>query len=148
MKSIILLILLTVNCNAFAGDSMPIKYRVNLSMYSDTTVLPQILALPLSNYIGKPVDSLFAALPGNYTDRGFKPKGIGYARGVTQGYGTAEFNNCFVEIFIDTFHFMTFPNRTKTTTWDMNLAKRETIAFIKVWKNNTCVYGCSNPSYY
>jgi hypothetical protein len=31
----------------------------------------------------------------------------------------------------------------------MNLAKKETIAFIKVWKNNNvCMYGCNNPNYY
>lgn len=116
---------------------------------SDTTVLTQILALNLQSYIGKPVDSLFAALPTGYTSRGFMPIGIGYTKGVAQSYFTSEFNNCFVEIFIDTFQYLPIPNRTPTTNWNMNLAKQETIAFIKVWKNNNiCMYGCNNPNYY
>lgn len=139
LKTIALFVLvLVINVNGFAK---------NISTYSDTTVLPQILALNLSSYIGKPLDSLFNVLPSNFTDRGFKPMGIGYARGVTQGYGLQANNHVFVEIFIDQFRFMPFPNRTKTTTWDMNLARKETISFIKIWKNNSCVYGCNNPSY-
>jgi hypothetical protein len=146
MKKSLLIFLLFINITAFGSD-IKVPYKI-FQMPTDTTVLPQILALPLQSFIGMPVDSLFSVLPNNYTDRGFKPMGIGYTKGVVQGYGTAELNHCFVEIFIDTFQFMTFPNRTPTTTWNINLAKQETIAFIKVWKNNTCVYGCNNPDYY
>jgi len=131
--------------------ALPDQYKHNdnfqASVRCDSTVLSRILALPLQYYIGKPVDSLFAALPTNYTDRNFIPVGVGYARGVTQGYGTEECNSCFVQIFIDSFHFMTFPNRTVTTNWNMNLARKETISFIKVWENNICRFGCNNPKY-
>ena len=137
-----------ISIKAFSGNTTPTSNRLRLSMYSDTTVLPQILALNLQSYIGRPVDSLLRVLPGGYTSRGFMPTGIGYARGVYQSYGTLENNNCGVEIFIDTFHFLPIPNRTKTTTWDMNLAKKETISFIRIIKNNKCIYGCNNANYY
>lgn len=117
-------------------------------IFSDTNVIPQILALPLASHIGKPVDSLFSSLPTGYTSRGFIPYGIGYAKGVYQSYGILETNNCSVQIFIDNFHHLLFPNRTKTTNWDMGLAKKEIISYIKVFKNNECVYYCTNANYY
>lgn len=115
----------------------------------DTTALTQILNLPLSNYISKPVDSLLLVLPSGFTSRGFMPTGIGYTKGVYQSYFSNETNNCFIEIYINTFQFLPIPNRTPTTTWNMNLAKQETIAYIKVIKNNkVCVFDCNNPNYY
>lgn len=144
MKKILLLALLFTSISSFTTT----RYDEPKQVYSDTSVVPLILAIPLQNYIGKPIDSIFSVLPANFTDRGFKPMGIGYAKGVVQGYGTQENNSCFVEIFIDNFQHLTFPNRSKTTTWNMNLAKLETVSYIKVWKNNICIYGCSNPNYY
>ena len=77
------------------------------------------------------------------------PAGSGYTKGVYQSYSTSYTNNCFIEIFVDTFQFLPIPNLTPTSSWNMNLAKQETIAFIKVWKNNNvCMYGCNNPDYY
>jgi hypothetical protein len=146
MKKIIIFFVVILSIDSSATTNNLINYR-NTS-FSDTTVLPAILSLSLNSYVGKPVDSLFAKLPTNFTSRGFIPTGIGYCKGLSQSYFSSEFNTCYVEIFIDTFQLMTFPNRTKTTTWNMNLAKQETIAFIKVWKNNQCVYGCNNPNYY
>lgn len=113
----------------------------------DTMQLPQVLALPLLNYIGKPVDSLLQVLPNVYTKRGFMPVGIGYTRGIFQSYFGGEFNNFYVEIYIDSFLYLPIPNRTSTVNWNMDLAKQETISFIKVVKNNVCVYGCGNPNY-
>ena len=117
--------------------------------YSDSTVLPQILALPLSTYIGLPVDSLISDLPTNFSAQLFKPSDrIGYAKGVVQIYGLSGTNSCAVEIFIETFQYLTFPNYSNIDTWNFSLAKQETLAYIKVWKNNRCVYGCNNPNYY
>lgn len=115
----------------------------------DTTVLPQILALPLSSYIGKPVDSLLAVLPNTYTLRGFMYARFGYTKGVIQGYGISETNNCQVEIYVDSFQFQSFPNRD-LSTWSMVLAGKETISFIRIMKNNNsvCLYGCNNPQYH
>lgn len=114
----------------------------------DTTYLHQILALPLQSYIGKPVDSLLSVLPQEFSSRNFMPIGIGYTRGISQSYFTSEFNNCYVEIYIDNFQYLPIPNRKSSRHWSMELAKKETIAFIKVVKNNNvCVYGCSNPNY-
>ena len=146
MRNMIMVFLLLVAIDSSATNNNFVYNRSN--SLPDTTVLPTILSLPLSPYIGKPVDSLLAMLPNSFTSRGFMPTGIGYCKGLSQSYYSSEFNTCYVEIFVDTFQFMTFPNRTKTTTWNMNLAKQETIAFIKVWKNNECVYGCNNSNYY
>ncbi len=149
MKKIFLIAFILYSIHAFADNSKS-RYVIPNILPPDTTVLSQILSLPLQSYIGKPVDSLLNVLPGTYTDRDFMVVKVGRAKGLWQAYYTSQANNCTIEIFIDTFHFMSFPNYTKTTTWDMTLAKRETIAFIKVYKNNllTCVYGCNNPNYY
>lgn len=146
MKKYIVILLILVNIKATASDAVS---RTRMQLPPDTTVLPSILSINLSYYIGKPVDSLLFVLPPGYTSRDFMPVGAGYAKGVYQSYSTSNSNNCFVEIFIDTFQFLPIPNKTPTTTWNMNLAKQETIAFIKVWKNNNiCMYGCNNPNYY
>lgn len=145
MKKLFLFIFISISSHSFAkpiiNKIMPLKSP------PDTTVLPQILSLPLNNYIGKPVDSLFSVLPAGYTSRGMMTTRVGYAKGVYQTYYTAETNNCYIEIFIDTIQYLPKPNYSHI--WDMNLAKMETIAFIKVWKNNNiCLYGCNNSNYY
>jgi hypothetical protein len=124
-------------------------YRLSSAVnYSDTTVLPQILSLSLQNYVGLPVDSLFDDLPGNFSQRNFLSSGRwGYSRGLYQLYGTQEMNHVSVQIFIDTFQFLPIPNYNAFSFWNMNLAKQEAIAFIKIWKNNQCIYGCNNPNY-
>ncbi len=118
------------------------------SVTRDCSVLPAILALPLSSYIGKPVDSLFSVLPPGYTFRGFMPQRICYNAGVTQSYYASETNIVLIEVFIDNYQYMVFPNRTNIQNWDMSLARKEKIAYIKIIQNNNiCVYGCDNPNY-
>jgi hypothetical protein len=147
MKKIIILASLCISISAFAANSIYKNDGFSASP-PDTTLLPQILGLPLASFIGKPVDSLLSVLPPGYSTQGFMPVGIGYTRGICQTYFSGEFNNCFIEIYIDTFQFLPVPNRTQTTNWNINLAKLEKVAFIKVIKNNTiCMYGCNNPKY-
>lgn len=147
MKKILIILFVCIRVSALANSGK--RVMIFEPFPPDTTALTQILNLPLSSYIGQPVDSLFSVLPTGYTDRQFMPVGIGYCKGVFQSYGTLESNTVSVEIFIDNFQFMTFPNRTKTSTWNMNLAKQETIAYIRVIKNNkVCLFGCNNSAYY
>ncbi len=118
------------------------------SVTRDSSVLPAILSLPLSSYIGKPVDSLFSVLPPGYTSRVFMPLRVSYCAGVSQSYFVSETNAVLIQVFIDNYQYMVFPNRTKTRSWDMNLARKEKIAYIKIIKNNNiCIYGCDNPNY-
>jgi hypothetical protein len=146
MKKILIITLVCISMNTLANSGKPMIIVKGLP--SDTTVLPQILSLSLNTYIGKPVDSLLSVLPINYTCRGFVPIRISYNRGVFQSYGDSGDNTVSVIIYIDHYQFMTFPNRNNVRTWDMNLAKKEIISFIKVVKNNTtCMYGCNNPNY-
>ena len=146
MKKYFIIYYLFVSISTFANNS---RQSHNSFSPVDTTVLPTILTINLNYYIGKPVDSLLSVLPPGYTYRGFMPAGAGYTKGVYQSYSTSYTNNCFIEIFVDTFQFLPIPNLTPTSSWNMNLAKQETIAFIKVWKNNNvCMYGCNNPDYY
>ena len=133
MKKILIPFFFLINNSVFAGGT-----NLNETLkkpFSDTTILPAILNLSLQTYIGKPVDSLFNILPGGYSTRNFMPSRLGYVRGVFQVYGTEEFNHCTIEIFIDTFQFLTIPNYFPAQDWDMNFAKKETIAFIKIIKN-------------
>jgi hypothetical protein len=147
MIRVVITALITISLNGYANDVNTI-WSVNKKL-SDTTVLAQILALPLCSYIGKPVDSLLSVLPSGYSLRGFMVTRFGYSKGVIQGYGTTEANNFAVEIYIDHFQFQSFPNYHKST-WNINLAKLETISYIRIMKNNynVCVYGCNNPQYY
>lgn len=121
---------------------------VRVSSPADT-IISRILTIQLSHYIGKPVDSLLSVLPIPYTKRGFNPARAGYCRGLYQVYGIFdEVNTVTVEIFVDHFQHMVFPNRTKKSTWNMDLAKQEIISYIRVVKSNTiCLYGCNNPKY-
>lgn len=147
MKKILLICLLFCTKNSFANKNY--SYKPKCSIISDTTVIPQILALPLQSYIGKPLDSLLSVLPVIYDDQGFKPAKLGYVRGIYRLYGTEEFNHCSVQIFFDTIQFLPVPNYNQTNTWDMNLAKKEIVSHIRVVKNNTiCLFGCDNPKYY
>lgn len=147
MKKLLPSLLILCSILAIGNNGKP-GYAISTSL-PDTSILSQILALPLQSYIGKPVDSLFNVLPGGYAHRGFMTPKVGYANGVFQGYFTSQSNNCTVEIYVDTFYFLTFPNYTVTTSWSMTLAKKETIAFIKVYRDNTvCVYGCNNANYH
>lgn len=147
MKKILPVIFIAASFSAFAGKNntgVPAPKPA-----TDTTVLPQIMALPLASYIGKPVDSLLSVLPIPYTDRDFIPARAGYCRGLYQVYGDHEVNTVTVQIFVDHFQHMPFPNRTKTTNWSMTLAKLEIISYIRVVKSNTiCLFGCNNPKYY
>jgi len=146
MKKYLVIFYLFVSISTIANNS---RQSLNNSFPVDTTVLPTILSINLNYYIGKPVDSLLSVLPAGYTYRGFMPVGAGYTKGIYQSYSTSYTNNCFIEIFVDIFQVLPVPNLSPTSTWNMNLAKQETIAFIKVIKNNNvCVFGCSNPDYY
>ncbi len=147
MKRLLVVFFIFIAVIAFADNGKP-RFFIPCTT-PDTSVVTQILALPLQSYIGKPVDSLFSVLPCSYDSRGFIPAHRGRCKGLFQSYFTSEFNNCYVEIYIDTFQYMAFPNYTRPSTWSMTLAKKETVAFIKVYKNNTiCIYGCNNPNYY
>jgi hypothetical protein len=146
MKKSFIIFCLLVSIDTVANN---ISHGYKKHFPSDTTVIPSILSINLNYYIGKPVDSLLSILPAGFTYRGFMPVGAGYAKGVYQSYSTNYTNNCFIEIFVDTFRFLPVPNLTPTTSWNMNLAKQETVAYIKVIKNNNvCVYGCNNPGYF
>jgi hypothetical protein len=149
MKKLVLacVLIFAISENVFADKGRPVFHFPKDC--PDTTLLSQVLALPLQTYIGKPIDSLFQVLPAAYYKRGFMPSKVGFIKGVFQLYGSAEFNNISVEIYVDTFQFLTVPDRSMpSSSRDMTLAKKETIAFIKVFKNYECVYGCSNPNYW
>jgi len=147
MKKTIFFFFFLISINAFAGKS---EYgNIGLESTGDTTVIPQILALPLASYIGKPVDSLLSILPQSFDRKSFLPARLGYMKGIYLSYGTHESNICHVEIFWDTIQHLPVPNYNPSAGWDMSLAKLETISYIKVIKNNTiCIYGCHNPRYY
>ena len=144
MKKYILFVSLLVSINTIANNAI---YRERMQLPPDTTVLPSILSINLSYYIGKPVDSLLSVLPAGFSNRGFMPVGAGYAKGIYQSYSTSYSNNCFVEIFIDTFQFLSIPNRTQTSTWNMNLAKQETISKTgKYWNKRKGTAGEDVPA--
>ena len=146
MKKILCTTFILASLNVFAIDQSGKKIT---HLPPDTTLVPLILSINLSSYIGKPVDSLLSVLPSGYSSRGFMSVGAGNTKGLYQSYFTNISNNCAVEIYVDVFQFLPVPNLTPKSTWNINLAKQETIAFIKVMKNNNvCVFGCNNPDYY
>ena len=147
MKILFIIFTFFIGIESFAGKLIRILPDAEF-ITSDTTVIPQILNLPLASKIGKPVDSLISILPQNYNYIGIIPARTGYAKGVFISYGLEESNICHVEIYWATIQYLPVPNYTPVITWDLSLAKKETISFIKVIKNNViCVYGCNNPRY-
>ena len=133
-------------CTATFADN---KTKSVTPVFGDTTALPAILSLNLQSYIGKPVDSLLAVLPSNYNLRAFLPGSFGYCRGIAQVWGTTSYNSCGVSIFINNFQYLSFPMYTASKTWDMTLGKKETISFIRVYKNNSeCLFGCNDNRYW
>jgi hypothetical protein len=147
MKNISVCLLMFISINCFATNA---EIGTEKGSYPpDTTKLANILTINLQSYISKPVDSLLKVLPQDFTNRTFMPIGIGYAKGISQSYFTSEFNNCIIEIYIDTFKFVPMPNYDYKRNWSMDLVKKETISFIKVLKNSfICVYGCNDDKYY
>lgn len=146
MKKIFLIFTLFLSISAFAIET---RTNVLAKDLPDSTIINQIVGLPLQTYIGKPIDSLFNALPLGFTSRGFMVARAGYAKGLYQSYWTSADNYCSVEIYIDTFNFLSFPMQTPTTSWSMVLAKQEIISYIRVVKNNNqCVFGCGNLNYF
>ena len=93
----------------------------------DTTDLPAILSLPLSSYIGKPVDSFFKKLPAGYSQLKVMSKdGSRYAR-----YLLVKYDSIRVLIFVKEFHHLTPKNHNMN--WDINLFKMENVACIEIW---------------
>gem|GEM_PF-2502962 len=147
MKTILLILAMVASFGVSANENKTIIQTTTCP--PDSTVSNQILAISLQSYIGKPVDSLFARLPAGYTNRGFMVARAGYSKGLYQSYWTSVDNYCTVEIYVDTFSYLSFPITTPTTSWSMNLAKQEIISYIRVVKNNnTCIYGCNNSNYF
>lgn len=139
MKTITLIFfVLTLGC--IHASPKPVIFRQAIN--GDTTILQRIIDLPLSNYIGKPVDSLLRVLPGSAHT--LKLTSADNPNIVSRLIVTYD-NWYWVQIVVKKFHFMS-PIDTNRS-WDMELFKKEKISWIFVNRGNTCVYGCGSTRY-
>lgn len=113
-------IALTFFCN---GNTV----RINSYLPIDT-VREALNAIPIDNYVGKPIDSLIAHLPATFQSRRFtlnlpKSHRVKHVRSLVYSYK----NGDKVEIFVKRYQFMNpiDPNEV----WDFNLFRKE-IAFV------------------
>ncbi len=136
MKKIILLLIIILSvCKSRAQDTLS---------PTDPKII-QIQSLDLSQFTGKPVDSLLAQLPTGYTSITIGPS-IRLKRAafliVEYAPGTA------VYLAVRTFNFMNpefSPTGNPTQNWDISLFKKETLSFAVAF-NRDCINGCDNQS--
>ena len=121
---IVFAIFITVKAGSTAGILRKEKNGVN-----DTT-LAYILSLDLEYYKGKPIDSLLAVLPTNYTYR--KIGGWDdyfYAKQLFIRYP----DSSLVVIVVKDFVHLT-QRYSREMNWDFNLFRKETIFCIEIYK--------------
>lgn len=119
-----------------------------LSAYSQTdTTLKKLLLLNYSAFKGHTVDSLFKKLPSGSVKTRILPSHRGdYGDVLVISYP----NSVNVWLQVKTFKYMnpwinkTNPNLPALVNWDVNLFKKETLAFAIVYQNTTCWAGCEN----
>jgi hypothetical protein len=148
MRRIILITaLLSINFLAIAHKE-DFEHRIEMasSMYvqNDTNIaiLDSILSINLSDYIGKPVDSLLSHLPKSAHVMRIKPAdNPNLANRIIITYQ----NWYWVQIVVDNFSFMNQYDPQRL--WDITLFKKETISWIFVDQGNNCVYGCNTERY-
>lgn len=107
------------------------------------TTLTYLTTLSLTSFINKPVDSLLAILPINYTNRVIHGMGnLKYAKVLSVRYA----GNIRVLIFVKNFVYMN--PRSEIGQWDINLFKLENISCIEIWDNNSKVSSGSCEDFY
>lgn len=128
--------------NIFAGEAKLIDHQIvtDNQIRPDTNILilDSLLAINLSYYIGRPVDSLLQVLPQSpKTVRITSADKPHIASRVIITYDIWY----WIQIVVKDFQYMPVydPNRV----WDFNLFKNETISWIFVNRGNTCIYGCT-----
>jgi hypothetical protein len=127
VKRIFLLILVCSCLNGVANSGRPVLTIQSLP--PDTTVLSQILALPLNTYIEKPVDSLLTLLPANFISRKIHGWGsLKYAQVLRIVYP----NDIRVLIFVKEFTHMN--RRSDSLDWNINLFKLEKTKCVEIWQ--------------
>jgi hypothetical protein len=139
MRSVLIIIGMFLYIQSYCKE-----YNYRKIAPSDTTVLPQILSLPLSTYIGKPVDSLIAHLPAGYINTKITGwRSIRLAEILHIVYP----NNVVVEIHVKNFQYMNphwVNTGNPTQNWSVALFRKETISFAIIFNGSTCINGCQN----
>lgn len=109
---------------------------------TNVAILDSILAIDLSYYIGKPVDSLLIHLPQTaHVMRIASADNPNLANRLIIIYQ----NWYWIQLVVDNFSFMNqFDDQH---LWNINLFKKETISWIFVDQGNNCVYGCNTDRY-
>jgi hypothetical protein len=129
----------------YAGASTQLPATICASNPSDT-LTNQLSALNLSEYNGKPVDSLLAHLPAGYTTLkigGWRSQRLAEVLYILYP------NNISVGIHVRHFQFMN-PHLDNTPNpaenWNITLFKKEAIYFTIIFKGPVCINGCENEN--
>lgn len=138
---IILITLYSININTsvFARDKMPITI---VNRQPTDTLLTTLMSLNLSQYAGRPVDTLLASLPLGVID--MKITGWRSIR-KEEILHVVYPNNIVVEIHVKQFQHMNpdwVNTSTPTQNWSVALFKKETIAHAVIFNGSVCINGC------
>ena len=118
---------LFISFNASANNYV-VKQRSRQSYSVQDTTLAYLLSIDFNRYIGKPVDSILAVLPANFTSRTILGLGnFRYARMLAIEYP----DSSMMIIVVKNFVYMN--QYSSTMTWDLNLFKKETTFCIAVY---------------
>ncbi len=123
-----LFVMFTIFTTVKAGSTTSVLIKEK-SDVNDTT-LAYLLSLDLEYYKGKPIDSLLAVLPANYSDRRIGGwDNAFYARLLYVRYP----DSSMVVIIVKDFTHLT-QRYSREMNWDFNLFRKETIFCIEIYK--------------
>ena len=129
MKYIIFFIVLFI-INAKAKAEVPADVLIKENRGVNDTTLAYLLSLDLEYYKGKPIDSLLAVLPTNYTYRKIGGwDNAFYAQRLAIRYA----DSSLVIIVVKDFVHLT-QRYSRELNWDFNLFKKEKIFCIAIYK--------------
>lgn len=141
--SVLLIYSLHINIAGYAGNLLNSTYKLSYATPADS-LSNQLSAINLSQYNGKPVDSLLAHLPSGYTALrigGWRSQRLAEVLYVMYP------NNISVGIHVRHFQFMNphlVNTANPTENWSISLFKKETIYFSIIFNGPVCINGCEN----
>jgi hypothetical protein len=110
-------------------------FLLNGKSQTTDSVLVKMLDIQYANYYGKPLDSLIAVLPSNYSQ--MKIFGI---RNTARFLRILYPGKTFIELHVRDFNYM---NPVDTNhTWNVNAIRKEKLYRVTVYKGSTCFLGC------
>lgn len=132
----------SLSTSAKGNSKLPVPFRFDFT--TDSVLIAQLASLNLASYQNKPVDTLLVHLPAGYTTMkigGWRSQRLAEVLYIIYP------GKISVGIHVRNFQFMN-PHLVNTSNptqnWDINLFKKESIAFAIIYNDSFCINGCEN----